>query len=212
MAGVKGRSGGWNRLPQCACGRPKTKGATRCIACTRPGFPVRICEGCGVEFSRKARRRDAFRYCSRACAFAHWSEIQRAAHPAKPKPVRQCRRCDAPIARLAFCATCRDIRAREAQLRARAVSLARSRRQRGITADINHTCPGCGRTFQSTPGRVACSRGCRRQVQRLVRQMRLSTLPPGEREQLASMIALVHSAYRRIDEIQNPTNSRPRKP
>jgi transposase-like protein len=92
------------------------------------------------------------------------------------------------------------------RLRRRALALARSRFMRGIAGDIKHTCPGCGKTFESTPGRVACSDRCRRGIQRLVRNMRLSRLPLIEREAIASMVALVHAAYRRIDEIQNPNN------
>lgn len=84
----------------CACGSRKSEKAKQCVRCWKQALPsrvVRVCVGCGVQFSRKANYGDALKYCSRACAFAdpNWrgAADKRAAKEArrpKPKPCEIC--------------------------------------------------------------------------------------------------------------------------
>jgi hypothetical protein len=59
-------------------------------------------------------------------------------------------------------------------------------------------CPGCGVRFVGST--LWCTPECCKRARKVVRGLRLSTLPPAEREMLAEMIAFMRAGYRRIDQ------------
>jgi hypothetical protein len=182
------------------------------------------CEYCGLAFSRPAQGgKDKRRFCSRACSFATQKahareraaaiqaertairaersierELKRAAREAL-QALRQCE-CGAPIEKptARFCDACIAVRigagVRQGYTRAREV---------GVT----HICPNCAAAFQGYEAAVFCSARCSKRYNRQARRdthghrypTAIGTLPLTERNQVASMVALVRSAQRMID-------------
>ncbi len=173
--------------------------------------PVSTCVGCGQGFYRRKRPHDARKYCSRACAFAHWSEIRQqdarsVRARARALEPRRCSSCSQPVAvpRKRFCETCERVRAAEQAESHRLQVLEYIRKKRGTRAGVLHTCPSCGETFTGMLQRVFCSRTCARQGN--FRGLRFSKHPVDERELLASMAALARAGYQQLDRLQNPNN------
>lgn len=206
----------------CDCGRVISRGATMCKPCfiarerqrgqlQRTRRRVHRCIGCGCEFQRVRKPRDACKYCKRACAFAHWSEI-RSNDPrmvrarARPPKTLHCRDCGALRSpRCHRCDVCREVRAWEQAEIARQQTRQQQRAHRQSRsawpfARRQHVCPVCGEPFTSdTRHRVFCSPDCGNRAHKAMDRMRLSLIPPAERAQLSAMLAEMHAAYREID-------------
>jgi hypothetical protein len=193
----------------CQCGHPRSRGTCLCRSCFQQSRrTIYHCLGCGREFWRKRHGRDALRYCSRACAFAHWSDVQhsgirsRAACERLPK-IRLCSNCGGtPIAtHQRLCEVCREVRKWERaeiyRQRSREISKQRPRHPR-----IQHACASCGKVFMGTPSRVCCSPQCHKRARKVLRGLNLSQIPVALRNELSTMTAEIRTAYRRIDQVR----------
>jgi len=216
--------------PRCACGQPKSYRTAQCWTCYNAGRrgPSYQCLGCGAAFWRfhSPTKRDARRYCSRACFFAMKktraaenqrviqarkqsesveSEIHRALRQEAQRTLlalRLCAECGGPLSRLSpggrFCRRCVAYRIATATSRGR-----RASREVGP----EHLCPNCGQTFRGHVQDVYCSLHCAKQYK--ARHDRcgdtyptLSHMPLDERNQIAELIALTRAAYRKIDQVR----------
>ena len=195
----------------CACGQLISRTAARCFTCyiklrseQQKARRTFRCLGCGQESSRrKCPGHDARKYCSRACAFAHWSEIRlsdvRSVRArARPRPTHPCRRCDRPIElRKQLCVSCREVARWDQADRRR-----QKARQRPKVGTFKHTCPSCGDPFVGLRDAVFCSHICSRRARKVTKGMGLSRLPINERERVAPLVALVRQANQRIDRVR----------
>lgn len=164
-----------------------------------------VCRGCGETVVRRFRgKHDAFHYCSRACAFAHWKDShpdetrhplpRRTPKPPKPRPVRSDRTCEqcgavytpSPKGRLGGCcsSTCRW--------------KAQSWQRWKSVLDFR-CCPNCGRwsfKLQSKKQfKQFCSASCGKSFLRHGYPS-LMHVPQGEVNYLADYLALIRKARR----------------
>lgn len=167
--------------------------------------PMLTCIGCGESFWRRRTGHDARRYCSRACAFAHWrdvrlSDIRSVRARSRPKPTHPCRRCSQPIElRKQLCENCREVARWEQAEINRQIGRQRPRHPR---PPIPHTCPSCGGLFSAPEDAVFCSPICTRRARKVTKGLRLSRVPLAEREILAQWVVLVRQANQRIDDLR----------
>lgn len=137
-----------------------------------PGRQDRTCEHCGGTFQRRGRGKDALRFCSRDCGFAHQK-----ANATGPKPQGACK------VFFKGCAQCEQLftaRAFNARYCSNACSTkeyeTRSLRQRieAHPGRIECTCRECGKGFVAEYGntrRIFCSAECsKRSVKRIWRK------------------------------------------
>lgn len=216
--GTRDAAGRLNYQTPCACGRLKSRNSARCQACFKAArfdksHPVSRCVGCDWPFRRRHRSHDAGRYCSRACAFAHWSEIRQqdpknVQARLRPKPVKHCARCQCPPGspRAKYCDACSEVRRWEKRDLARRATrrwLRSHPRPRRSGPPVTHTCPGCGESFTSVkPNAVFCSFRCMRQSRKVLKGSPLSVIPVAEREQIAQLVSLRRAANKRVDDIR----------
>lgn len=184
-------AGGWNRvegrprdstghllyLTQCKdCGSSIRQGSERCRSCSfirqtqqrheaRIARQTRTCIGCGVSFVRTRKKRDAGKYCTRECAFAH-SATRYAANNAR-------RRAEGRIKAQERAFMAAEERARRSAVRSMRSSVVRLQ---ASLATVDRVCRVCGKGFQRPlfrPGRHSlCSRECRREASRQIRRQR----------------------------------------
>jgi hypothetical protein len=185
-----------------------------------------VCKGCGaITVRRPSPARDTRRmYCSQACQMRVWwrtheklvypplqSTVQRKTaeadrrrvarieqqierlHWLQASTIRFCL-CGAMITRRygRLCNACAAQRKTVAQHQA-----LEARRTDGVV----HVCPNCGRTFHGRDQDIHCSSRCAHHLHKKGRYPTIGTLPIGERNRIASLIALVRAANRRMDEV-----------
>lgn len=120
---------------------------------------TRVCEGCGVEFTRKLGKRNVGRFCSRACAFGHgavggWNRGRRLNLPETPFPI--CVVCFGVCPRRGMRTCSRTCRMEHVRVSARQASQAKKLIR-------TRACKGCGESFTAEYGnkkRVFCGELC----------------------------------------------------
>lgn len=171
----------------CACGARKSKESIGCKACCnaeaiaasvghRKPF---TCEGCGVAFGRRGKTKDAKRFCSRKCAYAHPEKMMGAARvrSAERRAARRaavasayatpisCARCGAKFSIRALGQRyCGDICMRaeaSSRVKARANKGKTVRPKRPSTRSHNVHCQHCGTEFRTSANGKFCSVACR---------------------------------------------------
>ena len=139
-----------------------------------------VCEGCGVRFGQRkrssgtkkdGRNRNAFRFCSRACAYQHadlWSHTLRRFGRGRRKAIsrtlwpwilRACRQCDGPVSRRSNAQFCSQACRREWS---RADAMQRYIQQRNETPRV-YRCRRCAQLTIAplhTKFRVFCTVAC----------------------------------------------------
>ena len=210
----------------CACGAPRKKGAAQCRACWKKQSHARQlmhssvrrcitcgrltthqgctkcdavdqsvtfrCEYCGVEFWRNSHGKheaDTRRFCSKTCSGATRTAVADAiANTAKTKAALERE-------------FARNVRhALQEQLRVVAPPSYKgvNRRRR-----VLHVCPDCGTSFHAPMKYVFCSRRCDLRYSKKDRPS-LGSIPIHDRNQIASLMALVRAANRRIQDAARP--------
>jgi len=200
--------------PCSTCGGLCSRGATQCKTCecavrSQRSRPETRCLGCGRQFQRKRKQRDVVKYCSRACAFAHWSDIRRTdiravRARARPPKTYACCNCGAPLlsGRRRYCEVCRNVRAAINRQLHNELARERARQQRRHPAGpIVQICPSCGAHFDGRL-RVCCSRLCLRRAKKVLKGLQLSHFPASELAPVAELIATMRAAYRHIDTVR----------
>jgi hypothetical protein len=180
----------------CACGNKKSPTARQCFECRMRDDDARrsrVCEECSQPFNRPRHgNRDAQRFCSRSCGFA-WQKREGAEKRKATAKERETQNRMRDVERTIQRELAHAIRTRLDQVV--------PRRPLGSfkTAErVRHVCPDCGVAFDGVLGRVFCSPKCCQRYLHKRKYPALAHIEVHERNQLASMLALVRAANRQL--------------
>lgn len=158
----------------------------RFVGNTVPSFR---CEWCGIEVWRKGNGgrldKDAHRFCSKKCSGALRSSVAERAN-ATAKATAAFEREVARSVKQALQDRLKDVVPKSYK--------GIHRRER-----VRHVCPDCGNVFDAPVKFVFCSRRCSQRYNKKGRPY-IGSVEIHQRNQIASMLALVRAANRRIQD------------